>query len=125
MVNFVFLFGIAVLPYGVQTFLRFPAGRDALILYFGDFALIFTALATLRWSALRQRRGDDDIEVRLREWRGTIRQYVIVLIIVGFLLAMSVGVVPKERFFSVVPAALIVVTLLTRVAVRRLPKFLQ
>jgi uncharacterized membrane protein len=124
-VNFVFLFGIAVLPYAVQTFLRFPAGRDAIILYFGDFALIFTALATLRWSALHQRRGDDDIEVRLREWRGTVRQYIIVLIIVGSLLAMNVGAVAKEKFFPVFPAALILVTLLTRLTVRRLPKFLE
>ena len=124
-VNFVFLFGIAVLPYAVQTFLRFPAGREALILYFGDFALIFTALATLRWSALRQRRGDDDIEVRLREWRGTVRQYIIVLIFVGLLLAMNAGAVANEKLFPVFPAALILVTVLTRLTVRRLPKFLE
>lgn len=124
-VNFVFLFGIAVLPYAVQTFLRFQAGRDALILYFGDFALIFTALATLRWSALRQRRGDDDIGVRLREWRGTVRQYIIVLIFVGLLLAMNAGAVANEKLFPVFPAALILVTVVTRVTVRRLPKFLE
>ena len=124
-VNFVFLFGIAVLPYAVQTFLRFQAGRDALILYFGDFALIFTALATLRWSALRQRRGDDDVEVRLREWRGTVRQYIIVLIFVGLLLAMNAGTLANEKLFPIFPAALVVVTLLTRVTVRRLPKFLE
>ena len=124
-VNFVFLFGIAVLPYAVQTFLRFAPGRDALILYFGDFALIFTALSTLRWSALRQRRGDDDIEIRLREWRGTVRQYIIVLFFVGLLLAMNFGVVANEKLFPIFPAALVVVTLLTRVMVRRLPKFLE
>jgi uncharacterized membrane protein len=124
-VNFVFLFGIAVLPYAVQTFLRFQAGRDALVLYFGDFALIFTALATLRWSALRQRRGDDDIEVRLREWRGTVRQYIIVLIFVGLLLAMNFGVVANEKLFPIFPASLIIVTLLTRITVRRLPRFLD
>src|SRR3954464_9950690 len=50
-VNFVFLFGIAILPYTVQTVLRFGSG-DALLLYFGDFGLVFTALATLRWRAL-------------------------------------------------------------------------
>jgi hypothetical protein len=94
-------------------------------LYFGDFALIFTALATLRWRGLRQRRGDDDIEVRLREWRGTVRQYILVLIIVGLLLAMNVGAVPKEKLFPVFPAALVVVTVLTRATVRRLPKFLE
>lgn len=106
-VNFIFLFGIAVLPYAVQTFLRFQAGRDALVLYFGDFALIFTALATLRWSALRQRRGDDDIEVRLREWRGTVRQYIIVLIIVGLLFAMNFGAVANEKLLPIFSAALL------------------
>ena len=124
-VNFVFLFGIAVLPYSVQTFLRFPSGGDATILYFGDFALIFAALATLRWRALRQRRGDPDADVRLREWRGTVRQYIIVVIIAGSLVAMSGGLVPKEKFFTVIPAALIGVTVLTRFVVRRLPKFLE
>jgi len=124
-VNFIFLFGIAVLPYVVQTLLRFQAGRDALVLYFGDFALIFTALATLRWSALRQRRGDDDIKVRLREWRGTVRQYIIVLIIVGLLFAMNFGAVANEKLLPIFSAALVVVALLTRLTVRRLPRFLD
>jgi len=124
-VNFVFLLGIAVLPYAVQTFLRYTSGREALILYFGDFALIFAGLATLRWRALRQRRGDDEPEIRLREWRGTIRQYVLVLMIVAVLVAMSTGLIGSERFFSVVPAAFIVITLGSRLAVRRLPRFLE
>jgi uncharacterized membrane protein len=124
-VNFIFLFGIAVMPYAVQTFLRFTAGREAIILYFGDLALIFTALATLRWRALRQRRGDDDTEVRLREWRGTIRQYIIVLVVIGFLLGMNAGVVVIEKFLTIFPAALILVTLGTRLSVRRLPRFLD
>ena len=123
-VNFVFLFGIAVLPYAVQTFLRFQTGRNSIILYLGDFALILTALATLRWSALRQRRNDEDTDVRLREWRGTVRQYTIVTIIVIFLIAMNAGMVPAEKFFSLLPLALVVVTLFIRLAVRRLPSFL-
>jgi uncharacterized membrane protein len=124
-VNFIFLLGIAVLPYAVQTFLRFTGGRDAIVLYFGDFALIFTALATLRWRALRQRRGDPDADVRLREWRGTVRQYAIVLMIVVCLIGLNAGVVGTENFYSVVPAAFILVTLIARVGVRRLPKFLE
>src|SRR6476620_8016020 len=39
-VNFVFLLGIAILPYAVQTLLRLPSAREANTLYFGDFALI-------------------------------------------------------------------------------------
>lgn len=124
-VNFVFLFGIAVLPYAVQTFLRFSTGRNSIILYLGDFALILGALATLRWSALRQRRRDHDVELRVREWRGTLRQYTIVGIIVIFLVAMNAGVIPTEKFFSVLPAALIIVTLFMRLVVRRLPRFLD
>jgi hypothetical protein len=122
-VNFVFLFGIAVLPYAVQTFLRFGVG-NATVLYFGDFGLVFTALATLRWRALLQRRGNPDVDVRLREWRGTIRQYIIVLVFIGSLVAMNAGLIPKEKLITVVPAILILITLGTRFAVRRLPKFL-
>jgi uncharacterized membrane protein len=124
-VNFIFLFGIAVLPYAVQTFLRFPGGRNAIVLYFGDFALILAALATLRLSSLRQRRNDDDIDTRYREWRGTVRQYINVLLIVGFLLAMSANAVSKENLLPLVPAGFLIVTLFTRFGVRRLPEFLR
>ena len=124
-INFVFLLGIAVLPYAVQTFLRFTLGRNAIVLYFGDFALVFAALATLRWRALRQRRGHDDREVRLREWRSSVRQYTIVLIIVGFLIGTNGKTFPNEKLLALVPAVLITVTLFARVAVRRLPAFLE
>ena len=120
-----FLLGIAVLPYAVQIFLRFTNGRDAIILYFGDFALVFAALATLRWRALLQRRGDPDMDLRLREWRATVRQYTIVLVFVGSLVAMSVGAIPREGFYSAAASAFVVVSLLARFAVRRLPRFLQ
>jgi uncharacterized membrane protein len=124
-VNFVFLLGIAVLPYAVQTLLRLPSAREANILYFGDFAFIFAALATLRWRALRQRRGDEEPELRLREWRGTVRQYVIVLTIVAVLVAMNAGLMAPQKFFTVVPVTFVVISLASRVAVRRLPKFLE
>jgi uncharacterized membrane protein len=124
-VNFIFLLGIAVLPYSVQTFLRFANAPRVLVLYLGDFALIFTALATLRWRALRQRRDDPDAGVRLREWRGTVRQYTLVLVIVGFIVAMNAQLVPAEKFFSFFPAALVIVTLGTRLSIRRLPRFLD
>ena len=124
-VNFIFLLGIAVFPYAVQTFLRFSPARNVIVLYLGDFALIFTALATLRWRALRQRRDDPDAGVRLREWRGTVRQYILVLVIVGFIVAMNAQLVPAGKFFSFFPAALVIVTLGTRLSVRRLPRFLD
>lgn len=124
-INFVFLLGIAVLPYVVQTFLRFPAARSVIALYLGDFAFILAALATLRWRALRQRRDDPDADVRLREWRGTVRQYTLISVIIGFLFAMNAELIPAEKFFSFLPAAIIVVSLGTRLSVRRLPRFLD
>jgi uncharacterized membrane protein len=124
-INFIFLLGIAVLPYAVQTFLRFTRDRDALTLYFGDFALVFGALATLRWRALLQRRGDADKEVRLREWRATVRQFTILLVLTGSLIAMRAGAIPSEKFYSAASASFLVVTLIARFAVRRLPGFLQ
>ena len=124
-INFVFLFGIAVLPYSVQTFLRFMPGQDAILLYFGDFALIFLALATLRWRALIHRRGDPDGAVRLKEWRETVRQYGIVLIIVICLVGMRTELIPRAKFYTLVPAAFVVVILITRLTVHRLPKFLE
>lgn len=124
-INFIFLFGIAVLPYAVQTFLRFSTGPDALLLYFGDFALVFTALATLRWRALLQRRADPDVTGRLKEWRETVRQYAIVFIIVVSLLAMRAEWFPRVKFYTLVPAAFVVVMVITRMTVRKLPKFLE
>jgi uncharacterized membrane protein len=124
-VNFIFLLGIAVLPYAVQTFLRFSTARNVIVLYLGDFAVVLTALATLRWRALRQRRNDPEADIRLREWRGTVRQYILVLVIAGFLLGMNAEIFPAGKFFSLFPAALVIVTVGTRLGVRRLPRFLD
>jgi hypothetical protein len=111
-------------PYSVQTFLRFATAPNVIVLYLGDFALVLTALATLRWRALRQRRDDPDAGIGLSEWSGTVRQYILVLVIVGFLFAMNAQWIPAEKFFSFLPAALVIVTLGTRLSVRRLPRFL-
>jgi uncharacterized membrane protein len=124
-VNFVFLFGIAVLPYAVQTLLRFDNSLNAIILYLGDFALVLGALVTLRWSALRQRRNDDDAGARLREWRGIVRQSILVILIVAFLLAANAGIIRTEKFFSLLSAAIVVITLGVRSTVRRLPRLLE
>jgi hypothetical protein len=53
-----------------------------------------------------------------------VRQYTIVTILVIFLIAMNAGMVPAEKFFSLLPLALVVVTLVIRFAVWRLPSFL-
>jgi len=124
-INFIFLLGIAILPYALQIYLRFANDRNALVFYFGDFTLVFAALATLRWRALLQRRGDPEPDLRLREWRATVRQYAIVLVIVGSLIAMGMGAIPPKSFYSTAAASFVVVTLVTRFAVRRLPGFLQ
>jgi uncharacterized membrane protein len=124
-INFIFLLGIAAAAYAVQTYLRFPRGREAIVLYFGDFTLVFAALATLRWRALLQRRGDPDRDLRLREWRATVRQYTIVAVLLAALIAMSVGAIPPENFYSAVAAAFVAASALARFAVRRLPGFLQ
>ncbi len=124
-INFIFLFGIAILPYALQTYLRFARGREALMLYFGDCALVFAALATLRWRALLQRRGEPDRDMRLREWRATVRQYTIVLVISACLIAMGAGAIPRENFYTAAAAAFVVVSLLSRFVIQRLPRFLQ
>jgi len=61
----------------------------------------------------------------LREWRGTVRQYILVLVIVGFLFAMNAQLIPAEKFFSFPAVALVIVTVGTRLSVRRLPRFLD
>ena len=124
-INFIFLFGIAIMPYAVQTFFRYGSDQNVLVLYFGDFALIFAALATLRLRALVQRRGDPDADMRLREWRGTVRQYTIVAVVTASLVGLVLGAFPREKFYTAVPAAFVVLTLVARVAVRRLPSFLH
>jgi hypothetical protein len=79
----------------------------------------------LRGSALRQRRNDEDVAARVREWRGTVRQTIIVITIVLFLMAANAGLIPTEKFFSLLPAAIVVITLVVRSTVRRLPRFLD
>jgi uncharacterized membrane protein len=71
-VNFVFLFAIAVLPYALQTFLRYKSYLASFTLYVGDFSLI---LSLLRVRSLQQRRGDSDVAERLRDWRRSLMQF--------------------------------------------------
>ena len=124
-VNFIFLLGIAVLPYVVQTFLRFQNNRSSLLLYLGDFTLVFASLATLRLSALWQRRDDDDEAARLREWRGVVRQYAITSLMVLLIAGMAAHVIRSDKLFSMLPGAIAVIAVVMRVGVRRLPRFLD
>ena len=73
-VNFMFLFGIAILPYAVQTFLRFQVHLMNFSLYLGDLVLVLTTLSFLCMRGLRQRRADPDEEGRLRDWRRSVAQ---------------------------------------------------
>jgi uncharacterized membrane protein len=124
-VNFIFLLGIAVLPYVVQTFLRFQSNRQSFLLYFGDFTLIFATLAILRVSALRQRRDEADASTRLREWRGIVRQSTVTILFVVLLAGIATNLIGTDKILSVLPVGIAIVAVVMRVSVRRLPKFLD
>lgn len=127
--NFVFLFAIAVLPYAVQTFLRFPESFPPLILYLGDLGLILSALALLRFRGLRLRRADDDLEMRLRDWRRTVLQISGAVIALGIILALltsSAGYQTQvSRLGPLVLGAIFVSVLFARRGIKRLPEFLR
>ncbi len=128
-VNFVFLFAIAVLPYAVQTFLRFQLGLTSFGLYIGDFCLLLVALSTLRVRSLRQRRADSDVEARLRDWRRTLLQFGTAILMGGLLVGLKVhggtlsaGMNDLDLY---VIGAFVLLVLVTRRFVRRLPPFLS
>ena len=128
-VNFIFLFGIAILPYAVQTFLRFQLQLLPFSLYLGDLVLVLATLSFLRMRGLRQRRGDPDEENRLSDWRRSVAQ-----------LAGAAGsaclLVPMHRpganfqndlrlFGSYAIPGIVVLVFLVRRSIRRLPDFLR
>jgi len=128
-VNFAFLFAIAILPYGVQTFLRFQLQLLPFSLYLGDFIIVLTTLTFLRVRSLQQRRTDRDEEGRLRDWRRSIAQ------LAGALLATSLLIIMHREgadfrsdmrvFGGYALPAFVVLILLIRRSVRRLPAFLR
>lgn len=128
-VNFVFLFGIAILPYAVQTFLRFQMQLVSLSLYLGDVILILTTLSFLRIRGLRQRRDDSDEEGRLSDWRRSIAQLAIAVMGGGLLVVMhrpGADFQTDLRLFgSYAVPGVVVVALLARRMIRRLPSFLK
>ena len=127
-INFVFLFAIAILPYSLQTFLRFRAFLPSFSLYVGDFTLILVTLSILRLRGLRQRRADPEIADRIREWRRTVIQFAIALLLCGLLLALRLhgGTLDEgmQVFGVYASVAFVLIILLARFLVRRLPGFL-
>ncbi len=127
-VNFVFLFAVAILPYSLQTFLRFNQFLASFTLYFGTFALILFSLAILRVRSLRQRRDDPDVPDRVRAWRRSVVQFGIALLISALLLALYLhggSLQSGMEIFSIYAGATFVfILLLSRRLVRALPAFL-
>ncbi len=127
-VNFIFLFAIAVLPYSVQTLLRFGNYFPSFALYVCDGALILLTLSVLRVRALRQRRGDHQVKDRLRDWRRSLMQGAQTLFLGVLLLALQRhgGTVGSGlRYFESYILVIFVGTIIgVRRIVRRLPAFL-
>ena len=128
-INFVFLFCIAVLPYAVQTFLRFKLHLVSFSLYIGDVVLILTTLSLLRVRGLRLRTRDNDEESRLRDWRRSIAQLAVALLAAGLTGVMhrpGANFQTDFRWFGgyAVPG-MVVVAFLVRRAVKTLPGFLR
>jgi uncharacterized membrane protein len=128
-VNFAFLFGIAILPYAGQIFLRFQMQLVPFSLYMGDVILLLTTLSFLRLRGLGQRRGDPDDEGRLRDWQRTVAQFS-----VAIMAAALLGVMHRpganyqsdwKLFGGYGLPGIIVIAFLVRRAVRRLPAFLR
>jgi len=128
-VNFVFLFGIAILPYAVQTFLRFRLELPSFALYLGDFSLILVTLSILRVRSLMQRRDDPDLADRLQAWRRCVVQVLLAFLLVSLLLVLRLrggsfeaGLRESDGY---VLGAFAFIAVLSRYAIRRLPAFLS
>lgn len=128
-VNFVFLFAIAILPYSVQTFLRFQMARPSFTLYLGDLCLVLTTLSILRVRGLRQRRENAADDGRLSDWRRSLAQLTIAAACTVFLIALQrpdANFGTDVRAFGLYVAPLIIVIVhFVRRAVRQLPSFLR
>jgi uncharacterized membrane protein len=128
-VNFVFLFAIAILPYALQTFLRFDFFLPSFSLYVGDFSLILLSLAILRVRSLQQRRNDPDVTDRLRAWRRSLIQFGVALLMLGLLLALRLHGGSLQEGMAVfdvyVVSLFCLIVLWVRWGVQRLPGFLS
>ena len=127
--NFAFLFGIAILPYCVQTFLRFEMQLVSFSLYLGDVVLILATLSFLRVRSLRQRRLDPDEESRLSDWRRSVVQLSVAILattLLGIMHRRGADFRTDLRVFGgYATPGIIVVALLVGRSVRRLPAFLR
>lgn len=128
-VNFAFLFGIAILPYAVQIFLRFQMQLMPVSLYFGDVVLVLTTLSFLRLRGLTQRRLDPDHEARLNDWRRSVAQVSVAVLataLLGVMHRSGANFQSDWRLFgSYGIPGIIVIAFVVRRAVRRLPAFLR
>ena len=128
-VNFMFLFSIAILPYAVQTFLRFKLQLPPFSLYLGDLVLILTTLSFLRVRGLRQRRADPDEEGRLRDWRRSVAQLAGAVgsaVLVAVMHRPGADFHTDLRYFgSYAIPGIVVLVLLVRRSIRGLPAFLR
>ena len=128
-VNFVFLFAIAIVPYSVQTFLRFQMALPPFTVYLGDLCLVLTTLSILRVRALRQRRENPDDEGRLNEWRRSLAQFAVAAASAVFLIVLQrpdANFQSDVRAFGLYVAPLIVVIVFfVRRGIRQLPSFLR
>lgn len=128
-VTFVFLFAIAVLPYSVQTFLRFRMALLPFTLYLGDLCLVLTTLSILRLRGLRQRRENTGDESRLSDWRRSLAQFTIAGACAVFLFLVHQRPANFETdvraFGRYVPPLLVVILVFVRRAIRQLPSFLR
>lgn len=128
-VNFIFLFAVAILPYAVQAFVRFGSSFAPFALYLGTFSLILGTLSILRLRGLQQRRDDPDLKGRLREWRRSVVQILLALAMVLAVLALwwhggtlQAGLSDLDKYLLAGFGAVIV---LSRLLVRRLPAALR
>ncbi|MGI8821513.1 MAG: TMEM175 family protein [Chthoniobacterales bacterium] len=128
-VNFVFLFAIAVLPYSVQTFLRFQLALLPFTLYLSDLCLVLTSLSILRVRGLRQRRENEEDKGRLSDWRRSVAQFAIAGACAVFLYVLHR---PGGDFQSDVKAfgeyllpLIVLILVFVRRAIRQLPSFLR
>jgi len=112
----------------VQTFLRFRLVFASFAIYVADFSLILLTLAILRVRNLRQRRKDPDLTSRLRDWRRSVIQLLLVILMGWFLAALGLhrGTFAEGLrsldWYALAGFGLIVFT--TRSTIRGLPAFL-